>query len=164
MKNLSRSCFVIGFFLLTVCAAWASQNEAAIEKTITDATKAMTDFPRTRDLEAVLQFYAQDYTGINDGEWETMEEMKKTFSDLEEKMNLGSPIGISYKVSNIIAHVTGTTGWATYDFSAKIGMAGETLVEEQGKCTGIYIKNGAAWAVLHEHCSSKGEDKTEDVQ
>ncbi|MBI5588363.1 MAG: nuclear transport factor 2 family protein [Deltaproteobacteria bacterium] len=162
MKSLSRLCFVACFFALTVCAAWAGQEEAAIEKLITGSARAMTDFPRTRDFGSVSKYYAEDYTGINDGEWETMEDVKKTFSDLEQQLDLGSPVGISYRLADIRVHVTGATAWATYDFSARIGVAGEPLVEEEGKCTGIYRKKGASWTIQHEHCSSKNEAGPEE--
>lgn len=164
MKDLTKCGLIVCFFLLTVCTARAGWNEASIEKTITGAAEAMTDLPRTKDLGAVLRFYSEDYTGINDGEWETMEEMKNSFSDLIGQMNLGRTMGISYRVSNITAHATGSTGWATYDFSVRIGVSDEVLAEESGKCTGIYIKKDGAWLTLHEHCSSIADGGTEETQ
>ena len=51
------------FFMLISSLAWAGPEEDAIAKTINDAAKALTDFPKTRDAQSVLKFYPNDYWG-----------------------------------------------------------------------------------------------------
>ena len=149
-----------GLFVLTISCdqQWliqdqAAQGKAAIEKSLTDISKALTDFPRTRDKQSVLRFLHKDYTGIRDGKAETIKDMDKYLSGLLEQINLGAPIGVSYKISNVSIHVDGAVGWATYDDAYKLGRGGMVLEEHRGKCTDIYAKEGNEWLIKHEHCS-----------
>ncbi len=159
MKILAVFCFIICLFILAIAKVIASPEEDAIAKTIADSAKAMTDFPKTRDVRSVLRLYAKDYMGINNGESETLMEVEKVLTDLEEKINLGKPVGIVDRVSNVKVQVTGTLGWATYDEVMKIGAGGEVLVDLQAKCTGIYKKKGMEWLVQHVHCSTPHMEK-----
>jgi ketosteroid isomerase-like protein len=136
-------------------ASGKSKEESAIGKIITETAKAMTEFPRTKDKQSVLRFYAKDYVGVTDGELETLKEIEKHLSDLEEQINLASPIGISNQVTSIKAHVANSIGWATYDYVFKLGSGGAVLRNEQGKCTAIYRMESGAWLIQHEHCSTK---------
>lgn len=153
MKKLTGVGFIICFLLLLNCNVFAIQEEAAIEKTINGLAKALTDFPGTRDVQSILRFYSEDYFGINDGTFETFDEIRKKFTDLREEVNHGTTLLISYKVSNIKIQVAGVMAWATYDFSAKLGK-GILRKEDHGKCTGIYKMKGMAWVAQHLHCST----------
>ena len=84
--------------------------------------------------------------------------------DFEEQINLGNPVGISGRVSNIKLQVSGTMAWATFDHEFKVGAMGEVIVQEQSKCTGIYRKKGMQWLIQHEHCSTpKAIETKEDL-
>lgn len=172
MEKLARFVVLVCFFVLPVsfgctnredtsakkttqtATADKSKDEAAIVKIINDNAKALTEFPRNRNRKALQKNYAEDFEGINDDKSESSEETKKFFSDLEEQLNLGSPIGILNQVSNIKTHIYETVGWATYDYSLKIGIGGAVVVSDQGKCTSILKKQGTAWLIQHEHCST----------
>ena len=132
----------------------ASEEITAIKKTVTDFAKAMTNFPRTRDKGSVLKFGTKDYVEITDGEMDNAQGIDKYLSELLKQINLGDPIGISYEVANIDAHVAGTIAWATYQYSYKLGRGGLALDEKEGMCTAIFKKEGKVWLYQHEHCSS----------
>jgi ketosteroid isomerase-like protein len=133
----------------------AGQEETTIGKTILDMAKSMTDFPRTREIQSVLKFYTKDYDSISDGKLLSINEIEKLLLDMEEQINLGNPVGISYKVTNIKVEASGNIGWATYDYLLKTGAGGQVMMEEQGNCTGIYKKKGTVWLIRHEHCSTQ---------
>lgn len=153
MKNLA-GVFIICLTLFTAGHATAS-DEAAIEKIITGYAQALSDFPKTRDVQSILKFYPEDYAGITDGERETFAQMRKKFSDLREDMDRGTALSISYRVSDIRVHINGEFAWATYDFNANLGKGLLLRKEEHGKCTGIYKTRGDAWTAQHVHCSTQ---------
>ncbi len=153
MKTPTVFAFVIVPLIVGASPAFPGQDEDLIQKTLVEAARTLTDFPRTRDVQAVLKFYAKDYASINRGKTETLVEMEKALKEIDEQIELGSPVGISHRVSNIKAQVSGPIGWATYDYVAKLGMAGQVVNEEQGMCTAILRKKGAEWLTQHEHCS-----------
>ena len=158
------------FVFLTLCQGCTGKNEAtdgnatqnvgpktqeqsAIEKNLMDLAKANTEFPKTKDRQSVLRFYSQDYSGIADGQLETLQGISKNLSDLTDRINLGEPVGISAKASNITAHVTDSSAWATYDYEYKVGTGGMVLDSNQGKCTSIFRNQAGSWQIQHEHCS-----------
>jgi len=130
------------------------QEEAAIAKSISDSAKALTEFPRTRDRKALEKFYAKDFVEIHDGKFNTPEENEMLLSELEEQLNLGRPIGILNQVTNIRVRVNDKIGWATYDYTSKLGIGGAVVNSEKGKCTSIHRKESTGWVIVHEHCSS----------
>ena len=134
-----------------------SQEETLAEKTIVDLANAMTEFPKTKDPQSVRRFYTQDYTGITNGKSNSLKESEKYLSDLVERLNLGEPMGISSKVSNLKATVVGTVGWVTYEYEYKLGRGGIALEADQGQCTTILRKQGGTWLVQHEHCSTASQ-------
>lgn len=155
------------FFILISSLAEAGPEEDAIAKTINDASKALTYFPKTRDAQSVLKFYANDYFAISDGQVETLKQAEDNLAYLKEQINLGNPAGISMQISNIKTEISGTIGWATYDYTTKIVVGRDVLVEEQGKCTTIHRKMGSEWLIQHEHCSAipkEDEDHPEKGQ
>ena len=134
-----------------------TQEEALVEKTIVDLANAMTEFPKTKDPQSIRRFYAQDYTGITNGKLNSLEEEEQYLSNLVERINLGEPIGISSKVTNIKANVVGAVGWATYEYEYKLGRSGMAMESNQGQCTSILRKQGGTWLVQHEHCSTASQ-------
>jgi ketosteroid isomerase-like protein len=131
-----------------------TQAEALVEKIILELANANTDFPKSKDPQSILRFYTQDYSGIDDGKGESLKDIQKSLSDVLERINLGEPIGVSARVANIKSNVTGTFGWATYDYEYKVGRGGVVMQSDQGKCTDIFRKQGDSWLIQHEHCST----------
>jgi ketosteroid isomerase-like protein len=136
-------------------ASGKTKEEVLLEKTIVDLANAHIEFPKTKDAKSILRFYSQDYAGINNGKSESREDIEKYLSDLIDRINLGEPIGISAKVSNIKISVNGGFGWATSEYEYKVGNAGVLLQANQGKCTAIFRKRGDSWLIQHEHCSTE---------
>jgi len=131
-----------------------TKEEALVEKIILDLANANTEFPKTREPQFIIRFYAKDYSGINDGKPESLKDIEKYLSGVSERINLGEPVGISSKITNIKTSVTSTLGWATYDFEYKLGSGGVVLQTSQGQCTTIFRKQGDSWLIQHEHCST----------
>jgi ketosteroid isomerase-like protein len=153
---------LICFSLMLFSPAWAGSDEDLIRTLITDQAKVFSDFPRSRDKQAVLKFFSQDYSSVSDGEVGNLKDMEKELSDFEVQLNLGNPLGISERVSNINAEVSGVLAWATFNDDTKISVMGKTVVDEQDKCTGIYRKEGRQWLILHEHCSEPTDKHAHD--
>ncbi len=138
----------------TTLTSGEANAKAAIAQIIEDNAKAWTNFPRTRDREALGRYYAENYVGIQDGKSENPKESEKFIADLEEQLNLGRPIGILNQVTNINVQVYETVSWATHDYKLKIGIGGAVVVSDDGKCTSILKREGAKWLIHHEHCST----------
>ena len=130
------------------------KEAAAVERVIRNAAQALTDFPRTRDVHAVLSNYAAGFTGIDNGEETSLDDQRNLLSDLEDQLASGTRVVLSMRAGNIRVRISGQMAVATYDYSFRIGIAGEFTDEEEGKCTSILEKNGTAWLFRHEHCSS----------
>lgn len=159
MKKLIALFYMVFFIIiLTSSLAEAGPEEDAIKKNIKDAARALTDFPKTRDAQSALKFYADDYFTISDGRVETLKQAEDNLAYLKEQINLGNQVGISMQISNIKAEISGAIGWATYDYTTKIVVGRDVLVEEQGKCTAIHHKKGSGWLIQHEHCSAIPEE------
>ncbi len=155
--------FAVGcLFALMASPVWAGPDEDLIRKVITDQARAMTDFPRSKDMQAVLKFYARDYAGIDNGRWQDLKDAEKFLADLEEQINLGNPVGISTRVSNIKVQISGAMAWATYDQEVKVGALGQVVGQELQKCTGIYKKKGTEWLIQHGHCSTLRQEYDEE--
>ena len=132
----------------------SAQEEALVEKTIVDLANAMTEFPKTKDPQSIKRFYTQDYAGITDGKSNSLKEEEQYLADLIERLNLGEPMGISSKVSNLKTAVVGSVGWVKYEYEYKLGRSGMALESNQGQCTSILRKQGGTWLIQHEHCST----------
>jgi ketosteroid isomerase-like protein len=134
------------------------QEEGLIITTLNDMANAESQFFSTKDAEAILRFYAEDYAGIKDGKAETVKDQRKYFAAVLEQITLGEPIGISAKFKNITPRVEGRLGWATYDYEYKVGRSGgKSGVLQQvshGQCTVIFRKQADSWLIRHEHCST----------
>jgi ketosteroid isomerase-like protein len=129
-------------------------DEAAVRRTIEDSAKAMSELPKSRDRQAVLKFYSADYKSITDGQWQTRENLESVIAEIDDNVKVGNPVRITNRAENVQAIVTGPVAWATFDFYSKIEVLGEVLGEVERRCTGIYRKDGAAWRIRHEHCST----------
>lgn len=131
-----------------------AKDAAAVERVIRGAAQALTDFPSTLDADAVLSNYAPGFTGIENGQETNLQDQRDLLADLREQLAAGSRVILSMRAANIRVRVSGTLAVATYDYAFRIGIAGESIDEEEGKCTSILEKTGGRWLFRHEHCSS----------
>ncbi|TKS59590.1 MAG: hypothetical protein EWM72_02158 [Nitrospira sp.] len=133
--------------------AWAAEGEVAIERVIKDAAKATATFSETRDKQAVLKLYTQDYLGVQDGEVETRDSIEQWLADYESELKRGSTLRFISMVSNVKPGLAGSMAWATYDYVFQAIRNGEIEGQDTGKCTSLLRKEGTAWLIFHEHCS-----------
>jgi len=163
MKKLTVL-ILICFSLMLFSPAWAGSDENLIRTLIIDQAKVFSDFPRSRDKQAVLKFFSKDYSSVTDGQGGNLKDAEKELSDYEKQLNLGNPLDISDRVSDINVEASGVLAWATFNDEVKISVMGKTVEDEKMKCTGIYRKEGTQWLILHEHCSEPtGKDTHEDL-
>ncbi len=133
--------------------AWAGQDEDAIHALLIETSKVTSEFSRTRDTQSVLNMYAKDYVGVQDGEAETVETIQKWLEDYGTELDKGSPLRFLGEVFGINVRVSGPLAWATYDYVFKLVSDGKIQAEDRGLCTSILRKEGSAWLIQHEHCS-----------
>ena len=152
--------------VLMACFSWtavalAAGDEEAVERVIKDAAKATDTFSETRDAQAVLKLYAQDYLGVQDGKAETRDSIEQWLSDYESELKRGSTLRFISAVSNLKTGLDGSTAWATYDYVFQAIRNGELEGQDAGKCTTLLRKEASAWLIFHEHCSKTrtGEGK-----
>ena len=135
-----------------------TQEEGLIVTTLNEVATAESQFYSTKDSLSILRFYAQDYAGIRDGKSETLSGKSKYLAEVLEQIVRGDPVWISSKVKNIKPSVEGRFGWATYEYEYQIGRSGGKSgglqQVSQEHCTAIFRKQGDAWLIRHEHCSS----------
>lgn len=146
--------------IVAALLAWAvpcsgGQDEEAVEKAVRAALSGASAFADTRDKGSVLKWYAKDYHGIQDGEWEDLTTVERWLSAYEDELKKGSTVRYDGEAKNVAAHVTGDTAWATYEYVFRMSDAGEVTGQDVGKCTVLLRKEGAGWLILHEHCSQK---------
>ena len=146
------------YALLMLCLSWTSMAWSAdegesIQKTIKDAAMAASTFSESRDKQAVLKLYTNDYVGIQDGETETRDAIEKWLSDYESELNKGSSLRFISALSNLQVRIPGPTAWATYDYVFQAVRKGELEGQDSGQCTTILRKEGSTWLIQHEHCS-----------
>jgi len=140
--------------------AYALADEQAITKLIRDAAHAMAALPKTNDVKGVLQYLAQDYTFIDQGELRGRKELEVTLRDLQSQKTSGEAVEIKDEVTHIHVHVAGNWAWAVYDEVVLITVNGQTIDEDDNTCTGIFRKTGQRWLYVHEHCSEGGDADT----
>lgn len=132
-----------------------SRVKTEIEASVNQASKAWEEFPKSLDRASLLKHYAADYSGVKDGTSETLKDLEKSFDDLAEQIKLGDSIGISYKITELnIQPFTGRLAWMTYRDETKLGRSGALLSDIKTKCSTLVRKEGKAWLVFHEHCST----------
>lgn len=147
-----RCCLMIGF-LLWASISSAGGDEEAIEQVLLTEAKSSATFAETRDAQAVLKLYTTDYSGVQDGEEETLDSIEKWLSEYGAALEQGSRVHFLAAVSNLKTAISGSTAWATYDYVFQAIKNGELDGQEQGKCTSILRKESLAWLIRHEHCS-----------
>jgi ketosteroid isomerase-like protein len=133
--------------------AWPAEEVGTIERAAKGAAMASATFSETRDKQAVLKLYTNDYVGIQDGETETRESIEKWLSDYESELNKGSNLRFISAVSNLKPGVAGLTAWATYDYVFQAIRNGVLEGQDVGKCTNLLRKEASTWLIFHEHCS-----------
>lgn len=147
---------------LTVWGCAASPERAepaddrfAIALAISAGARAVTRFPETSDPESILRFYTPDYDGIQDGNRQTLADVRRLLDELKARIAEGVPIEMVARTTNIRVDVVNpSTGWATYDLLFAVGAAGRVALQQQARCSALYRKAAGAWLVRHEHCSS----------
>jgi ketosteroid isomerase-like protein len=133
--------------------AWSAGDEEAVENTIKAAASATAAFSETRDPRTVLQLYAQDYLGIQDGEAETRASIEKWLADYDSELRRGSNLRFISAVSNLATGVAGSLAWVTYDYLFQAVRQGDLEGQDAGKCTSLLRKEASVWLIFHEHCS-----------
>ena len=146
------------YALLMVClswtaVAWSAEEGEAIKKTVKEAAMAAAAFSETRDTQAVLKLYTEDYVGIQDGETETRDAIETWLADYESELNKGSTLRFISALSNLHVRIPGPTAWATYDYVFQAIRKGELEAQDSGQCTTLLRKEGPTWLIFHEHCS-----------
>ena len=150
---VAASCLIIG--CTEVNERDVPRIKAEIEAAVTQAARAWEEFPKTLDRTAILKHYAPDYSGVKDGESETLKDLEKSFADLAEQIKLGAPIGVSYKITGLdIQILTGRLAWVTYQDETKWGRSGLVVRDDKTKCSTLVRKEKDTWLVFHEHCST----------
>jgi len=145
---------VCGALLMLVgSTAWAADDEAAIRALLIDAAKTTSEFSRTRDSASILQFYSEDYHGIQDGEKETAETIRQWLAEYGAELDKGSPVRFISEIFDIQVRLFGLMAWATYDYAFKMVRDGEIQGHDRGLCTIVLRKESSSWFIQHEHCS-----------
>jgi ketosteroid isomerase-like protein len=132
---------------------WAGADDDMIEKTIKAAVTGAATFSESRDKQAVLQLYAGDYEGIQDGQLETKDAIEQWLMDYESELKQGTTLRFIGHVSNLRLHHDGPTAWATYDYIFQAVRHGELEGQDAGKCTSLLRREDSVWRIFHEHCS-----------
>ncbi len=68
---------------------------------IKEAAKATSIFSETREAQAVLKLYAQDYLGVQDGEAETRNSIEECLADYKSELKRRSTLRLISTVSNL---------------------------------------------------------------
>jgi ketosteroid isomerase-like protein len=139
--------------VLSPASLWAGQDEQLIEKTIRAAVTGAATFSETRDRQSLLQLYASDYEGIQDGQGETRDAIEQWFAEYEAELKQGSTLRFIGSVSNLRLRVDGGQAWGTYDYVFQAVRHGQLEGHDAGKCTSLLRKEAAVWLIVHEHCS-----------
>jgi ketosteroid isomerase-like protein len=155
MKHGLVIAFLAGCVAIAGAAApRGSKDAAAVESFIRAAARAFTEFPRTLDMEGILDRYAPDFRGIENGEETTLVDQRELLRDLREQLSSGVPVILSLEAKGIRVRVDGDMAIATYDYRFRIGITGEFVDDEAGKCTAVLEKTDGRWVFRHEHCSA----------
>ena len=121
-----RLCWVVIGSVMWVSTVQAGADEDAVERVLLAEAKSSATFAETRDTQAVLKLYTNDYKGVQDGEAETRESIEKWLSEYGSALDQGSRVHFLGAVSN---------------------------AQERGKCTSVLRKESSGWLIQHEHCS-----------
>jgi hypothetical protein len=156
MKIAGPGLVAIVWLILAAGPAWAiSDDEAAVRQVVLQTVKAVADFPASKDPQSVLGLYTADYSGIQDGESEGIEAVRRWLEEYGDLLAKGSPIRYAGEITDLTVHVSETWAWATYRYVFQMVRAGQVEGEDRGLCTNIIRKERAGWMIQHEHCSQK---------
>lgn len=147
-----RCIFTVGLLLWT-SALNAGGDEEAIERALLAEAKSSATFAETRDKQAVLKLYTDDYSGVQDGEAETRDSIERWLGEYGSALEGGSRVHFLGAVSNLSTHIADSTAWATFDYVFQSIKNGEFVGQDRGKCTSILRKEVSGWLIRHEHCS-----------
>ncbi|NOS77960.1 MAG: nuclear transport factor 2 family protein [Nitrospira sp.] len=140
-------------------SAWAGQDEEAVHRTITQAVAGTAAFSETRDKQAVLTLYTDDYVGSQDGQTETKAAIDQWLSDYESELKQGNRLRFIGAVSNLKTGLDGATAWAIYDYVFQAIRDGEIEGQDSGICTSLLRKEQSVWRIFHDHCSKSKATK-----
>ena len=148
------SCWVL-MMGSVVCATsvLAGPEEDAVEKVLLAEARSAAAFAETKDAQTVLKLYTADYSGVQDGEIETRETIEKWLAEYGAALDKGSRVHFLGAISNLKAHVAGSTAWARYDYVFQAIRNGELDAQDRGICTAVLRKEASGWLIQHEHCS-----------
>lgn len=154
MRRLTKAILVATLSMVPICPepAWPDSDEARVRQVILDVADAVMAFPRTKNYESVLRFFAKDYMSIDDSERGSIENLKHTLRELERD-SLQETVTITEEISHLEVHVEGTVAWSTYDDVLRITHS-SGIVGARALCTAVFRKIERAWLYTHEHCSS----------
>ena len=157
--RVSMTALLVASSLLLGCSEVNDRDvpriKTEIEATSNQVTRAWEEFPKTLDHTAILKHYAPDYSGVKDGESESLKDLEKSFADLAEQIKLGDPIGMSYKITELNINIlAGHLAWVTYQDETKWGRSGLVVRDDKTKCSALVRKERDGWLIFHEHCST----------
>lgn len=134
-------------------SAWAGQDEEAVKQTIRQAVAGTATFSESRDKQAVLTLYTDDYAGSQDGQAETKAAIEQWLTDYESELKQGNRLRFIGAVSNLKAGLEGSTAWAIYDYVFQAIRDGVIEGQDAGICTSLLRKEHSVWRIFHDHCS-----------
>jgi ketosteroid isomerase-like protein len=140
-------------------SAWAGQDEEAVHRTITQAVAGTATFSESRDKQAVLMLYTDDYVGSQDGQPETKAAIEQWLNDYESELKQGNRLRFIGAVSNLKTGLDGSTAWAIYDYVFQAIRDGEIEGQDAGTCTSLLRKEQSTWRIFHDHCSKSKATK-----
>ena len=130
------------------------EDPKVIEKLIRDYGRAMSDFSRKGSIDDVMKFYAPNYIEVSDGKESTLSEVRQSWENIGDQINLGSSDRFTVTIDEIgVVKWFGNAAYLTFSFYQKIGREGQVLDTRTGKCTEILTKASGSWLIEHEHCS-----------
>lgn len=151
--------WVITCGFVSVDSVLAVPDEKAITTMIQNVGRAMVSLPKTKDAKAVLKYFADDYTFIDDAAVGNRQAFESILRDIIENVPPEAALEITDNVQNIQVHVQNKWAWATYDETITLLLDKKPMNEDISKCTGIFRKHGEWWLYVHEHCSEADESK-----
>jgi ketosteroid isomerase-like protein len=147
-----------GFFGWSL-SAWAGQDEEAVHRTVTQAVAGTATFSESRDKQAVLALYTDDYVGSQDGQAETKAAIEQWLTDYESELKQGNRLRFIGAVSNLRTGLEGSTAWAIYEYVFQAIRDGEIEGQDAGTCTSLLRKEHSTWRIFHDHCSKSKTTK-----
>ena len=137
----------------------AGPEETAIERVVSEHARALTEFVTEREIRFILKYFTNDYTGVTDGQWQTLKDVQKDLLEWDSRMDDRETLGLSYRVTNITVHLTAeASAWGTYDFTLQVLRDRRVVETGTGRCTSIFRKEAGAWLFQHSHCSTAEEE------